>query len=195
MFPILPPFSSLITTFVLCICSPFLFCFVHCIFSQGLPSGSGSKDLAYQCRTHKRCRFNPRVRKSPGDGNGNILQYSCLETPMDRGACWAAIHGDAQNQTQFFFQILCISEIIWYLFFSVCIISLSMIPTRSIQYLKGSSVQFRLSVVSNCDTRDCSIPGFMSITSSRSLLKLKSIESVMPSNHLILCHPFFFCLQ
>ena len=34
-----------------------------------------------------------------------------------------------------------------------------------------------------------------SITNSRSLLKLMSIESVMPSNHLILCHPFSFCLQ
>ena len=36
---------------------------------------------------------------------------------------------------------------------------------------------------------DCSMPGFLSITSSRSLLKLMSIESVMPSNHLVLCHP------
>ena len=36
---------------------------------------------------------------------------------------------------------------------------------------------------------DCSTPGFPSITNSQSLLKLMSIESVMPSNHLILCHP------
>ena len=36
---------------------------------------------------------------------------------------------------------------------------------------------------------NCSTPGFLSVTNSRSLLKLKSIESVMPSNHLILCHP------
>ena len=36
---------------------------------------------------------------------------------------------------------------------------------------------------------DCSTPGLLSITSSRSLLKLLSTESVMPSNHLILCHP------
>ena len=40
-----------------------------------------------------------------------------------------------------------------------------------------------------CDTKDCSIPGFLSITNSCSLLKLMSIESVMPSNHLILCGP------
>ena len=40
-----------------------------------------------------------------------------------------------------------------------------------------------------CDPMDCSTPGFLSITNSWSLLKLMSIESVMPSNHLILCRP------
>ena len=39
------------------------------------------------------------------------------------------------------------------------------------------------------DTMDCSTPGPLSITNSRSLLKVMCIESVMPSNHLILCHP------
>ena len=34
-----------------------------------------------------------------GEGNGNPLQYSCLENPMDRGACWAAVHGVAQGWT------------------------------------------------------------------------------------------------
>ena len=42
-----------------------------------------------------------------------------------------------------------------------------------------------------CDPMDCSTPAFLSITNSRSLLKLMSIESVMPSNHLILCRPIF----
>ena len=31
--------------------------------------------------------------RSIGEGNGNPLQYSCLENPMDRGAWWAAVHG------------------------------------------------------------------------------------------------------
>ena len=35
-----------------------------------------------------------------GEGNGNPLQYSCLENPRDRGAWWAAVHGVAQNQTR-----------------------------------------------------------------------------------------------
>ena len=42
-----------------------------------------------------------------------------------------------------------------------------------------------------CDLMDCSTPGFLSITNSRSLLRLMFIESLMPSNHLILCCPLF----
>ena len=35
-----------------------------------------------------------------GEGNGNTLQYSCLENPVDRGAWWAAVHRVAQSRTQ-----------------------------------------------------------------------------------------------
>ena len=35
-----------------------------------------------------------------GEGNGNPLQYSCLENPVDRGAWWAAVHGVAQSRTR-----------------------------------------------------------------------------------------------
>ena len=38
--------------------------------------------------------------KSPGEGNGNPLQYSCLENPMDKGAWQATVHQVTQNQTQ-----------------------------------------------------------------------------------------------
>ena len=51
-----------------------------------------------------------------------------------------------------------------------------------------SSVQL-LSCVRLCDPMDCNTPGLPSITKSQSLLKLMSIELVIPSNHLILCHP------
>ena len=34
----------------------------------------------------------PGSGRSPGEGNGNPLQYSCLENPMDRGALWATVH-------------------------------------------------------------------------------------------------------
>ena len=35
----------------------------------------------------------PGLGSSPGEGNGNPLQYSCLENPMDRGAWWAVVYG------------------------------------------------------------------------------------------------------
>ena len=35
----------------------------------------------------------PGLGRSPGGGNGNLCQYSCLENPMDRGAWWAAVSG------------------------------------------------------------------------------------------------------
>ena len=35
-----------------------------------------------------------------GEGNGNLLQYSCLENPLDGGTCWAAVHGVAQSRTR-----------------------------------------------------------------------------------------------
>ena len=38
--------------------------------------------------------------RSPGGGNGNPLQYSCLANPKDRGAWWATVHGLAKSQTQ-----------------------------------------------------------------------------------------------
>ena len=34
--------------------------------------------------------------RSPGEGNGNLLQYSCLGNPMDRGSWWAIVHGVAR---------------------------------------------------------------------------------------------------
>ena len=39
----------------------------------------------------------PGSESSPGGGNGNPLQYSCLENPMDRGAWWATVHGVAKR--------------------------------------------------------------------------------------------------
>ena len=42
----------------------------------------------------------PGLRRLPGRGHGNQLQYSCLENPMDRGAWQAAVHKVAQSQTQ-----------------------------------------------------------------------------------------------
>ena len=41
----------------------------------------------------------PDSGRSPGEGHGNPLQYSCLENPMDRGASWATVHRVAKSWT------------------------------------------------------------------------------------------------
>ena len=38
----------------------------------------------------------PGSGRSPGGGHGNLLQYSCLENPMDRGSWWATVHGHTE---------------------------------------------------------------------------------------------------
>ena len=53
-----------------------------CIWCDGLPWWLSGKESTYQ---YKRHGFIPWVGRSPGEGNGNPLQYSCLENPMDRG--------------------------------------------------------------------------------------------------------------
>ena len=57
----------------------------------------------------------PGSRRSSGVGNGNPLQYSCLENPMDGGAWWAAVYGVAKSRTRlsdftFTFTLLCSDE-------------------------------------------------------------------------------------
>ena len=42
----------------------------------------------------------PGSGRSPGEGNGNPLQYSCPKNPMDGGAWWATLHGVAKSRTQ-----------------------------------------------------------------------------------------------
>ena len=42
----------------------------------------------------------PGLGRSPGEGNGNPLQYSCLVNPMDRGAWQAMVHEVAKSQTR-----------------------------------------------------------------------------------------------
>ena len=42
----------------------------------------------------------PGLGRSPGKGNGNPLQYSCLENPMDGGVWWAAVHGVTKSRTR-----------------------------------------------------------------------------------------------
>ena len=64
------------------------------------PGGPSGKDPACQCRRHRTHCFDPWVGKSPREGNGKPLQYSCLENPKDRGDWWATTHGVAKSWRQ-----------------------------------------------------------------------------------------------
>ena len=57
---------------------------------QGFPGGSVAKNLPANAGDKG---LIPGLGRSPGEGNGNSRQYSCLENPMDRGAWWTAVHG------------------------------------------------------------------------------------------------------
>ena len=59
-------------------------------FIMGFPGGSEVKASASNAGDPGSF---PGSGRSPGEGNGNPLQYSCLENPMDGGAWWATVHG------------------------------------------------------------------------------------------------------
>ena len=63
----------------------------------GFPGGSDGKESAPNARN---LGLIPGSGRFPGEGNGNTLQYPCLENSMDRGAWQATVHGVTKNQTQ-----------------------------------------------------------------------------------------------
>ena len=60
---------------------------------MGFPRGSVGKESA--CNAAE-VGLIPGLGRSPGEGSGNPLQYSCLGNPMDRAAWWATVHGVAR---------------------------------------------------------------------------------------------------
>ena len=79
------------TQWCLTLCDP-----INCSLSvssiHGLPCASDGKESACSAGD---LGLIPRLRRSPGEGNGSPFQYSCLENPMDRGAWQATVHGVA----------------------------------------------------------------------------------------------------
>ena len=65
----------------------------------GFSSGAVEKNLPAKAGDVRDMSFDPWVRKIPGKGNGNPLQYSCVGNPMHRGARRAAVHGVTKSQT------------------------------------------------------------------------------------------------
>ena len=69
---------------------------LNLLFRLSFPDGSDSKESA--------CNVGDLglilgLGRSPGEGNGHLLQYSCLGNSMDRGDWWATVHGVSKSQT------------------------------------------------------------------------------------------------
>ena len=64
----------------------------------GFPGGVRGEESACQCKRHRDVGLIPGSGRSPGVGNGNSFQYSCLENAMDRGVWQATVHGATKRQ-------------------------------------------------------------------------------------------------
>ena len=116
--------------------------------------------------------FDPWVGKIPWRRAWNPLQYSCLENLMDRGTWQATVYGVTKSQTQQK----------WHLH----------IASNHQEAANCRLVQSVNCVLFFATPWTAAHQASLSITNSQSLLKLMSIESVMPSNHLNLCCPLLF---
>ena len=70
---------------------------VGLVRSLDFPGGSDGKASVYNVGDPG---LSPGLGRSPGEGNGNPLQYYCLENPMDRGAWQAAVYGVTKSWTR-----------------------------------------------------------------------------------------------
>ena len=124
----------------------------------GFPRWLSGKESACNAGNARDSGSIPGSGRSPEGGNGNPLQYSCVENPMGRGAWQVTVHRVTKSRTR--------------------------LNTHAL-----SSVQSLSRIWLFATPWTAARQASLSITSSRSLPKLMSIESVMPSNHLILCRP------
>ena len=92
----------------------------------------------------------PRLGRYPGAGNGNPLQYSCLENSMDRGAWWATVHGVAKSRTQLSDFTLNLNTLDF-----ECFNCFGFKHTSSFYLLFSHSVMFDFFIA----PRDCRLPG------------------------------------
>ena len=60
----------------------------------------GVQNMRASAQEERDTGLTPGLGRSPGEGHGNPLQYSCLENPLDRGAWWVTVHGVTKSWTR-----------------------------------------------------------------------------------------------
>ena len=76
-----------------------VFVYMH-VYLGGFPGGSVVDKSPPNAGDTGNAGSIPGLGRSPGEGNGNPLWYSCMENPVDRGAWWATVHNVTKSQTQ-----------------------------------------------------------------------------------------------
>ena len=94
--PLLPTPSSCVRKSVLSVCASIAADEIQIFLRCEFPGGSEVKASAWNAGDSGSI---PGSGRSPGEGNGNPLQYSCLENPMEGGAWWATVHGVPKSWT------------------------------------------------------------------------------------------------
>ena len=122
-------------------------------------SGKESVCQCMRCRKPRKYWFTPWVGKIPGVGNGNPLQYSCLENSMAKGAWWAIIHGVTKSWTwlsikhaPFIYLLLCIKAVLRVLYPFYSLIFINTFETGFIN--EGSGAQRNLNNWPKGQSRD-----------------------------------------
>ena len=82
------------------------------VFLWGFPGGSVVKNLSANTGNTGDVGVIPGSGRSPGEGNGSPLQYSCLENPMDRGAWCSAVHGVTESWTRLNIHACCLPYLV-----------------------------------------------------------------------------------
>ena len=93
----LPPKSALHPSYSIFLHST---CSVFVFFNLLFPGVTSGKEPTANAGDIRDEGLIPGPGRSPGGGHGNPLQYSRLETPMDRGAWWATVQGFTKSQTR-----------------------------------------------------------------------------------------------
>ena len=100
-----------------------------------------------QCRSPADTGWIPGSGRSPGEGNGNPFQYSCLENPMDRGTWCATVHGVTEIWTwlSMWWTDGCPSQALWFMLHKFTLVSAFTIIKSFIHFLKNLALNMNIS--------------------------------------------------
>ena len=89
-------FTEIYLIYIVYIC---IYIYTHTYIHNDFPGGTMVQDPPANAGDTGVAGLIPELGRSPGVGNGKLVQYSCLDSSIDRGAWWAIVHGVTKSQT------------------------------------------------------------------------------------------------